>query len=43
VMRKVGTVPYEDAIQLWLTYLDQQNRALANMYQVKVKTANVRP
>lgn len=29
VMRKVGTVPYEDAIDLWLKYLDQQNRALA--------------
>lgn len=29
VMRSVGTVPYEDAINLWLKYLDQQNRALA--------------
>lgn len=29
VMRKVGTVPYEDAIPLWLKYLDQQQRALA--------------
>ncbi len=29
IMRKVGTVPYEDAIQLWLKYLDQQNKALA--------------
>ncbi|MCR4301875.1 MAG: phosphate ABC transporter substrate-binding protein, partial [Sulfuricaulis sp.] len=29
VMRGVGTVPYEDAIDLWLKYLDQQNRALA--------------
>jgi phosphate transport system substrate-binding protein len=32
VMRSVGTVPYEDAIALWLKYLDQQNRALTNMY-----------
>lgn len=29
IMRKVGTVPYSDAINLWLTYLEQQNRALA--------------
>lgn len=29
VMRSVGTVPYEDAIDLWLKYLDQQNKALA--------------
>ena len=29
VMRKVGTVPYEDAIHLWLKYLEQQNKALA--------------
>ena len=32
VMRRVGTVPYEDAIHLWLKYLDQQNKALANMH-----------
>jgi phosphate transport system substrate-binding protein len=32
VMRSVGTVPYEDAIHLWLTYLEQQNRALARMH-----------
>jgi phosphate transport system substrate-binding protein len=31
IMRKVGTVPYEDAIQLWLKYLDQQNKALASL------------
>lgn len=31
VMRRVGTVPYEDAIVLWLKYLDQQKTALANM------------
>lgn len=31
VMRSVGTVPYEDAIHLWLKYLEQQNRAIANM------------
>jgi phosphate transport system substrate-binding protein len=29
VMRSVGTVPYEDAVHLWLKYLDQQNKALA--------------
>ncbi len=29
VMRSVGTVPYEDAIHLWIKYLEQQNRALA--------------
>ena len=31
VMRRVGTVPYEDAIVLWLKYLDQQKTSLANM------------
>jgi phosphate transport system substrate-binding protein len=30
IMRKVGTVPYGDAIPLWLKYLEQQKRALAN-------------
>jgi len=34
IMRKVGTVPYEDAVNLWLTYLDQQNKAMANRLQV---------
>lgn len=29
VMRSVGTVPYEDAISLWLKYIEQQNRAMA--------------
>ena len=29
IMRRVGTVPYEDAISLWLKYIEQQNRALA--------------
>ncbi|HEX9625639.1 MAG TPA: phosphate ABC transporter substrate-binding protein [Acidiferrobacterales bacterium] len=29
VMRSVGTVPYEDAIGLWLKYLEQQNKAMA--------------
>ncbi len=29
VMRKAGTVPYEDAISLWLKYIEQQNKALA--------------
>jgi phosphate transport system substrate-binding protein len=32
VMRRVGTVPYEDAIPLWLKYLDQQNKALAKLH-----------
>jgi len=31
IMRDVGTVPYQDAIGLWLTYLDQQNRAAAGI------------
>jgi phosphate transport system substrate-binding protein len=31
IMRSVGTVPYEDAIALWLKYLDQQKLAIANM------------
>ncbi|MEK7223033.1 MAG: phosphate ABC transporter substrate-binding protein [Pseudomonadota bacterium] len=31
VMRSVGTVPYQDGIHLWLKYLDQQNKAIANM------------
>ena len=34
IMRKVGTVPYEDAVGLWLTYLDQQNKAMANRLHV---------
>ena len=29
IMRKAGTVPYEDGINLWLKYLAQQNRAIA--------------
>lgn len=29
IMRKAGTVPYEDAISLWLKYIEQQNKALA--------------
>ncbi|MBI3546895.1 MAG: phosphate ABC transporter substrate-binding protein [Gammaproteobacteria bacterium] len=33
VMRKAGTVPYEDGIQLWLKYLDQQNKAIAKQRQ----------
>jgi len=34
IMRSVGTVPYEDAVGLWLTYLDQQNKAMANRLHV---------
>ncbi len=32
IMRSVGTVPYQDGIRLWLKYLDQQNKAVANMH-----------
>ncbi len=38
IMRSVGTVPYEDGIRLWLKYLDQQNKAIANM-QARTKTS----
>jgi len=38
IMRKVGTVPYEDAVGLWLTYLDQQNKAMANRLKVDEST-----
>ena len=34
IMRNVGTVPYEDAVGLWLTYLDQQNKAMANRLHI---------
>lgn len=34
IMRSVGTVPYEDAIGLWLTYLEQQNKAMANRLHI---------
>ena len=40
IMRSVGTVPYEDAIGLWLTYLDQQNRAMANRLKIEEPVAN---
>lgn len=40
IMRSVGTVPYEDAIGLWLTYLDQQNRALANRLHIVEPVVN---
>lgn len=43
IMRKVGTVPYEDAISLWLKYLEQQNRAIANMHGQAGKTAKAKP
>jgi phosphate transport system substrate-binding protein len=29
IIRSVGTVPYEDAIKLWVKYIEQQQRALA--------------
>lgn len=38
IMRKAGTVPYEDAVNLWLTYLEQQNKAMANRLQVDERT-----
>ena len=40
IMRSVGTVPYEDAIGLWLTYLDQQNRAMANRLKIEEPISN---
>mgnify|MGYP001579915176 CR=1 FL=1 len=40
IMRSVGTVPYEDAIGLWLTYLDQQNKALANRLKIEETVGN---
>ena len=40
IMRTVGTVPYEDAIGLWLTYLDQQNRAMANRLKIEEPAGN---
>lgn len=40
IMRSVGTVPYEDAVGLWLTYLDQQNKAMANRLNVAEPAAN---
>jgi phosphate transport system substrate-binding protein len=40
IMRKAGTVPYEDAVGLWLTYLDQQNKAMANRLHVAEPAVN---
>jgi len=40
IMRSVGTVPYEDAIGLWLTYLDQQNKAMSNRLHVAEPVVN---
>jgi len=40
IMRSVGTVPYEDAIGLWLTYLEQQNKATANRLKIEEPVAN---
>ncbi|MFP5349975.1 MAG: phosphate ABC transporter substrate-binding protein [Gammaproteobacteria bacterium] len=42
VMRDVGTVPYADAIHLWLKYLDQQNRAIATMHARGNETTKIR-
>ncbi len=39
IMRNVGTVPYEDAIPLWLKYLDQQNKALARGLRQEAPTS----
>ena len=41
IMRSVGTVPYEDAVGLWLTYLDQQNKAMANRLHVAEPADNM--
>lgn len=35
IMRDVGTVPYEDAIGLWLKYIEQQNKAMARMQDAR--------
>jgi len=40
IMRSVGTVPYEDAVGLWLTYLDQQNKAMSNRLHVVEPTGS---
>ena len=40
IMRSVGTVPYEDAVGLWLTYLDQQNKAMANRLKIDEPAVN---
>ena len=40
IMRSVGTVPYEDAIGLWLTYLEQQNKATANRLKIEEPVGN---
>jgi len=40
IMRAVGTVPYEDAVGLWLTYLDQQNKAMANRLKIEEPAGN---
>lgn len=43
VMRSVGTVPYEDAVGLWLKYLDQQNKAIAaGVTNTAVKSATTK-
>jgi len=34
IMRSVGTVPYEDAVGLWLTYLDQQKRLWPTVFML---------
>jgi phosphate transport system substrate-binding protein len=40
IMRSVETVPYEDALGLWLTYLDQQNKAMANRLHITEPVVN---
>ncbi len=41
IMRSVGTVPYQDAIGLWLKYLEQQNLTLAGMQgQIRASRAS---
>jgi phosphate transport system substrate-binding protein len=40
IMRSVGTVPYEDAVGLWLTYLDQQTKAMSNRLHVEDAASN---
>ncbi len=40
IMRNVGTVPYEDAVGLWLTYLDQQTKAMSNRLKIDEPVGN---
>jgi phosphate transport system substrate-binding protein len=44
VMRRVGAVPYEDGINLWSKYLDQQNKAIAKQHaQTDLSSPKTKP